>query len=272
VEPLSLKGYWATPKDTWSENVMHHTTEEEQNDPRNLEMEAIEDNQEIVQESFLSAPGCRVERNIFKNGEKPLPVHSWEETDVDSLPDNWDWRNMNGTNFLSWNKNQHIPVYCGSCWAQGTTSALADRFNIMLKDQNPTPVALDAQTIVNCQAGGDCQGGNPAGVYDFAFEVGIPDSSCEQYVATNLDKPMCDDIDMCKDCKWPPCPVGQDCQDHCWAVDYKHYYVSNYYSMSGPNRMKADLFKYGPIACGIMVTPKFEKYTGGIYSEYNEAP
>jgi len=31
--------------------------------------------------------------------------------------------------------------------------------------------------------------------------------------------------------------------------------------------MKADLAKYGPIACGIEVTDGFEKYTGGIYSE-----
>ena len=36
--------------------------------------------------------------------------------------------------------------------------------------------------------------------------------------------------------------------------------------------MKADLAKYGPIACGIEATDAFEKYTGGIYSEFKLFP
>jgi cathepsin X len=104
---------------------------------------------------------------------------SWEEIDASEYPANWDWRNMNGVNYLSWNKNQHIPIYCGSCWAQGTTSAIADRFNIMLGDMSMTPIALSAQVIVNCQAGGDCSGGDPSAVYEWAHTIGIPHSSCE---------------------------------------------------------------------------------------------
>jgi len=264
---------WATPKDTWTEDVKHETTDAEKNDPRNKQVQEAEPQLNITEEAGLfQKGGCRIGETFFEGGEKPLPVHAWEEVDEAELPDNWDWRDMNGTNFLSWNKNQHIPVYCGSCWAQGSTSALADRFNIMLGDKNPTPVALDAQVIVNCRAGGSCQGGNPGGVYAFAYSEGIPDSSCEQYVAHNLDKSSCSDIDKCKDCTWPPCPIGETCQDKCWAVDYKKYYASNYYSIRGASKMKADLYKYGPISCGIEVTDKFEAYTGGIYSEHKLFP
>jgi len=141
----------------------------------------------------------------------------------------------------------------------------------MNNDHTATPVALNAQVIVNCKAGGSCNGGNPVLVYRFAYHQGIPDSSCEQYVAHNLDH-KCGAIDMCKDCTWPPCPVGQTCQDKCWAVDYKHYFVSHYYLVVGAKRMKADIYKYGPITCGMEVTDKFEAYKGGIYSEFKLIP
>jgi len=99
-----------------------------------------------------------------------------------------------------------------------------------------TPVALSAQTIVNCVQTEDdqgCNGGDPADVYEYIAANGVADSSCEQYVAHNLAGKSCEPIDICKDCTWPPCPEGQDCQDKCWAVDYKKHYVSLYYGFNG---------------------------------------
>jgi len=192
----------------------------------------------------------RVPKNIFPKGEFAPKIQSWDEIKVEDIPKAWDWGNVNGTNYLSWNKNQHIPQYCGSCWAQGTTSSLADRFNIKLGNKNPTPVALNAQVIVNANAGGNCEGGNPAGAYAYAKDFGVPDSSCEQYVAHDL-KSTFDAKTRCKDCTWPPCPVGQDCQDKCWAVKHKAYFVDHYFSVSGADKMKAEISKNGPIGCGI---------------------
>jgi cathepsin X len=264
---------WATPVDTWTSGEKHITTDEEKNDPRNADTMPKDAEKIMKTSSFLPKKGaCRVQKAFFPEGEKPLPVQSWDRLQGASTPANWDWRNMNGTNYLSWNKNQHIPVYCGSCWAQGSTSALADRFNILLKDLNPSPVGLNAQAIVNCEAGGSCEGGNPGGVYSFAHKEGIPHSSCEQYVAHDPSSFDCSAMQKCKDCTWPPCPVNETCQDKCWAVDYRKYYASHYYSLSGASKMKADLMQYGPISCGIEVTDKFEKYTGGIYSEFKLFP
>jgi len=264
---------WATPVDTWTNKETHVTTEEEKNDPRNNVTNgqfSTESKDFLKSESGCLKKNKDVVRSIPHSTENAL-----EGLDVEDLPANWDWRNINGTNFLSWTKNQHIPQYCGSCWAQGTTSALADRFNIMLGDKATTPIALDAQVMINCKAGGDCEGGDPMDVFEYAYKTGVPDSSCEQYVAHDLDH-VCSDLDICRDCTWPPCPAGQTCLDKCWAVDYKKYYASDYTDIMGFNisHMKAELYKNGPIGCGIQATDQFEtQYAdtvdkNGVYKEY----
>lgn len=207
---------------------------------------------------------CRTSKAQFTNGEK---TSSHNFLPVNVLPDSVDWRHLDGRNYLSWTKNQHIPQYCGSCWAESATSALADRFNILDADRNPTPIALSAQVIVNAYAGGSCNGGDPAVVLEWAYNHGIPDSSCMQYVAYNLQSAF-EPIDACRECTGPAPPVGDDGQDNCWAVPHRKYYVSEYYSVVGADQMKSELAQYGPIECGIQATPEFDAYIGGIYSQH----
>ena len=188
-----------------------------------------------------------------------------------ALPDVWDWRNVSGTNYLSWTRNQHIPQYCGSCWAHGPTSALADRLNI-LNGATFQQFALSPQVIINCKAGGTCDGGDPLGVYKFGNSTGIPDDTCQQYVAKDPSEYSCSEIQQCMTCVPPPPPPGQT--GNCSAVSsasyytVPKYYVSSYGSVKGIQAMKEQIYQYGPIGCGVDATAQFELYTGGIFSEW----
>lgn len=66
----------------------------------------------------------------------PLPEDYIDDNDI---PESFDWGAVgpDKINYLSWSVNQHIPQYCGSCWAQGSVSAFADRINVMTNNKWP---------------------------------------------------------------------------------------------------------------------------------------
>jgi len=130
-----------------------------------------------------------------------------------------------------------------------------------------TPVGLDAQMVVNCQAGGTCNGGDPAQVFEYAHKNGLVHSSCMNYIAFNEVDSMCGGIDICRDCVGPAPAEGETGIENCRAVDDTRYYVDSYYGLNGADKMKAEL-QNGPISCAIEATEEFDAYDGkSIYQQ-----
>ena len=187
------------------------------------------------------------------------------------VPSAWDWRNVSGQNYLSWNRNQHIPQYCGACWAFAATSSIADRFNI-LKNNSFPQVSLSPQVMINCAAGGSCSAGDPYGVYKFAYLTGIPDDTCQQYTASEPDYSNdCTPAENCMSCS-PPVPSANSTSTCTPISNYTHYYVSQFGNVKGVAAMQQQIYQYGPISCGMMVTPEFDAYTGGVFSQTVSKP
>eukprot|EP01111_Echinosteliopsis_oligospora_P018086 TRINITY_DN810_c0_g1_i1.p1 TRINITY_DN810_c0_g1~~TRINITY_DN810_c0_g1_i1.p1 ORF type:complete len:290 (+),score=74.52 TRINITY_DN810_c0_g1_i1:66-935(+) len=197
---------------------------------------------------------CYVKKGETKQEiTSPLP-HSYLKPE--DLPDSWDWRNVSDVNYASVSRNQHIPQYCGSCWAHGSTSALNDRISILRKNAWPE-VTLSPQHLINCDGGGTCDGGDPGAAYEYINENGIPEESCAPYQAVNG-----------LDCS-PTCKTCWGFNETCNAVtNYTLWKVSEYGSVSGADNMKAEIYARGPIACSIDATSKLEAYTGGIFKEF----
>jgi cathepsin X len=188
---------------------------------------------------------------------------------VEELPQSFVWSNVGGVNYLTKNLNQHIPVYCGSCWAHGSISSLADRIKIMRKAAWPD-INLSIQFLLNCQMGGSCNGGDHLATYKAIHEYGsIPYEDCMVYQACSIDsaeegcknKQMfeCTATNICKTCDTFSARGGS-CNP---IMHYPNATIASYGAVTGSANMMAEIYKNGPIACGINAE-EIVSYTGGV--------
>merc|ERR1719231_1974486 len=226
---------------------------------------------EVWNQAQTEAAGL-VHRGNFTTS--PLP-HEYIATE--SLPTNFSWCDKDGVNYCTHSLNQHIPQYCGSCWAHGSVSALGDRIKIARKAAWPD-VELSVQHILNCGNVGSCHGGSVPGPYQWLHRIsqtgaGISYDTSNPYMACSSESKE----GICKHGDWSCTPenVARTCSTFppsgfCGPIKkYPNATISEHGNVNGADNMAKEIMARGPIACGIDASP-IEKYTGGIISEKGE--
>jgi cathepsin X len=199
----------------------------------------------------------------------------WEKNLTDShdhlpepngYPAEFSWCDKDGVNYCTQSRNQHIPHYCGSCWAHGSVSALQDRIKIAREAKHPD-VILSIQHILNYDGGGSCHGGSVAGPYQWIHKQtdGLSYETSNPYMACSSESKegFCKQIDTKKGAKNIARTCGTFGQECVGLSQYPNVTIGDYGTISGANAMQKEIFNRGPIACGINAMP-IEEYTGGI--------
>lgn len=228
---------------------------------------------EAYRNEFIELPGHDVKEFYYN----PLPS---EYTDFGALPDDFNWANINGTSLITKSLNQHIPQYCGSCWAHGAMSSLADRIKIARASKNigGPDINLAIQYILNCgtDSAGSCHGGSATGAYQFVQQNGfIPYDTCLQYEACSQESKEgnckygnyeCTPMNTCRTCS-----TFSDMGGFCSELDtFPNATIAEYGRVQGEMDIMAELYHRGPVACGVDAEP-LHNYKGGVYNDEDNA-
>lgn len=206
-------------------------------------------------------------RNYYKLGAQPFESNK----SIDDYPADFSWCDQDGVSYCTMSRNQHIPQYCGSCWAHGSVSALGDRIKIARKAA-AVDINLSVQHILNCGSEvGSCYGGSIIGPYYWLHKQGSKGISYETsnpYLACSYDSEeglckgndwSCNDMNVARTCSTFP-PEGK-----CVGLArYPNATIAEYGSISGQSAMMSEIHSRGPISCGIDAS-KILDYTSGIY-------
>lgn len=245
--------------------------------------------------SQAKRPSCH--RGIIER-TNPSDITPISQTEVDALAASldWGWHDLKGTgefkNYLSTMKNQHLPQYCGSCWAMATTSMMTDRLNIK-HDKLSLEMTVSPQMLVSCtfnkplpdypkvnQTG--CDGGYHIQALKWLETNPLYSQSCMSYRAKNVP-------DLCTPelaCHRPldgrnvtaknstinmfytenAQPIGHqfDMTDLCNYNQTQGCYsdkVANQMIKENENMIMAEL-KNGPVACGIYAYSVLDNFIG----------
>eukprot|EP00210_Caulerpa_lentillifera_P006747 g6447.t2 len=173
------------------------------------------------------------------------------------IPESYDIRNLNGRNYATIDKNQHIPHYCGSCWAFAVTTSLADRLSLMHPGASHL-IDISTQALINCASiyCRGCRGGWPYFAFDYILRNGLPHETCSPYLAVQK---TCKDVNICR-----KCTLDKPCCTAVHGTSYLSFNIISHGEVIGEEAMKKEITSGGPMSCMMYSTDEFHAYKGGI--------
>lgn len=155
-------------------------------------------------------------------------------------------QNMEAPSSVDWRtKNVVTPVknqgQCGSCWAFSATGAIEGQWAL----NKGRLVSLSEKNLMDCSSryGNDgCQGGLPTNAFQYVIRNGIDTESCYPYIPREGI------------CRFRQSCIGATLRDFRRVPP-------------GEGNLRQAVANVGPISVGIFVTPSFQHYDGGIFSD-----
>jgi len=173
----------------------------------------------------------RLDRAAGERGDQGARSDAPPLLRVRDFPASFDWRDVEGVDWMTPVRNQGA---CGSCWAFSAMGAMEAMHNIVGGDPD-LDLNLSEQMLVSnygicCSDCGDCGGGWHNIALDYASDMGIVDEACFPYTASDLTS----------------------CSDRCSDWLYRRSYIDHQYGVSSNvDSVKAALFARGPISIAV---------------------
>lgn len=226
---------------------------------------------------------------------EPLSLDARARMAREKLPRNFDWRSATSGkacktcthhvhNYVVQDVNQHIPEYCGSCWAHGSAAMIGDRIKVARRARWPD-ISVARQVIIDCVDQG-CGGGDPWDLFTWmASDQGVlPDETCAPYLADGKGR-TCLPKDVCSNCL--PKSMAKKLNGTfdsvmddkgCFEIPrFAGMSVHHFGNITGESAMMREIYARGPIVCSMAATDEFllnysqnAAANGGVYTHTQE--